>query len=454
MLALLVALCAQAPDWSGFGLRERLGDAEAAGARARIVAWITRLGAPAERLKVIETEERPVYRVVVETLDEERRVERVSRPHEGGIVGPHAVTEADPWAPPLPAFDGWEERSWLVPVAGSERLLTCKPCAGKGMTDCRNCGGDGSVSCTPCLGSGRVGCGACAGSGYGPCERCGRRGKGAKCTLCRRARPSCATCRNGTVLCVACNGHGVESCAACKDKGRFPCGGCGTKGRVVEGLRVVIALKLRRAEQVVTALDAKWIDRVPAWTGGWLRATAEELEAAAARVPDAELRARLPAVAERERTGKERVRAQRVSVLRTPATFVRFEMEATTYDAVLAGDAVVCDGSPAEDWAASRGRTAVRLAAEGRAEEARKAAREAMRVDPRNADAKRALEEADRGAGAEAPSPSPAPRPRSTGGDFEVSNATFSLIIVVGLLAMVLVVVMAIWLGGAKGTGA
>lgn len=94
----------------------------------------------------------------------------------------------------------FEERSWSLIRAGSERVVPCPASCAGGQVQCRRCQG-GTVMCSSCLGSGqktrtRQGAGGQSYQESYPCSWCGGSGR----------RP-CDTCRgNGWLICADCDG--------------------------------------------------------------------------------------------------------------------------------------------------------------------------------------------------------------------------------------------------------
>jgi len=414
---------AQSDGWSGWTARRALTETESRAVRERIVAWISKAGAVdalaafARRSKITAGEEIPVYRVAVEALVEERRLDRVRRVYEGGSNQARTCGDPDLWAAPLPSFVTFEPRAWRLPVDGSTEVATCRGCAGKGDVPCRTCGGDGMRECATCKGHGKLACADCKGWGCLRCSYCERGGKPqveGVCDSCERPRKDCprSTCVEGEFPCGDCLGLSSVRCEGCRMKGKFSCEPCRGKGRTVESYEILIALTVQREESTFTKLDAKWANRVRRPATGWTEQRLAGLDAAVAAIGDEDIRGLVAAGIKRGRADRPTLRDLRVSIQRVPAALVTFEIDAALYEALVSGDDVTVVGSPAGQWVAAAAARAMQLVSEGKFAAAREAAQSALVVDPRSAAAAAAIDAADRAekeARREAERPKPAP---------------------------------------------
>ncbi len=429
ILLLLLAFSAgsqaqDSQDWSGWQLTKALPDAEKERVRKKIADPIAATGVPelaalAKRITVKAMDETPIYKVVIETLVEERRLDRTKQPYEGPSVPPRSVDTADPWAPPLPKYDEFKGQSWRQPVKGSQHVETCKPCGGKGSMLCKECSGKGFSPCPPCTGTGNIPHPHCKGLGVFQCtsSKCYDLAfriatDGLTCNWCKAALPKCGDCRMGKLLCPTCAGVKTQRCGSCSMQGKFACSVCAGKGRTLESLDIVIGLVMSRAEPSYTLLDPAWLAHVTIPEKGWMTVALPDLDTAAAKMTDAALRGFVLKKADMERAGKKNVRGQHVSVLRVPVVTIQYDCDGTTYDMAEIGSKTVAGKTPLATWLAAKVETATKMISDGEWKAAREAAEAVLKVDAKNDKAKKALEasakleqeEIDR---AKAPPPAP-----------------------------------------------
>ncbi len=401
LIAIVAAVCgaAQGADWSGYEMRRKLAETELDALRQRAAALVARPDVPelleaAKRVTVTGAEELPVYRILIETLVEERKLDRIVKPYAGGAVPAREVHDADPWKPALPEIRGWETQSWRLPVEKSVEVRICKPCGGKGANDCQPCKGKGMINCGGCAGTGNIPDPECKGTGLKPCPECGRGGTSKKenrCDWCRAVRPPCgnSVCRSGKLMCQTCNGLKILGCPPCQVKGKMSCGSCVGKGKISETLEILIVLNASKAEHTQTWLGEAWIKQVKAADGPWARQEMAGLEEAAGRIPEERLREFVLAQASAARAGgKDKVRGQRVSVQRVPVTLVKFELDGATYEAILSGGEFTADRPPLAQWIVDRMQGAQKALADAKFAEAREQASLALKADPKLGDAK------------------------------------------------------------------
>ncbi|MEK7865749.1 MAG: hypothetical protein AAB434_03640 [Planctomycetota bacterium] len=395
MLTLILAACLAQPDWSGLQTRRDLGDAEKSEARDVLALHLRSYGIDeltrlADGIEVRRGVEAPVVFVEVITLDERRSLERQTEPYDGPQLPPPTVRDADPWAPPLPAWEVYDDHHWVLPVEGSEesqacpgcrgqRQVACAKCGADGATDCANCRAQGEVPCTSCDGRGRDRCGACGGDG-----RMRRFGENRRCTSCGGdGEKTCSRCRSGKVACPTCHGKKQVECQTCRGKKRLACATCEGNGalRTVELVHIHLVAETRTSTWTRLVGDVE----VPAPRTGWGSVEEEGLEEAASRIPEEGLRVHVLALAKRRRDVAARPRGQLVRLAVVPCRWVEYAVAGKTYEALLVDGVVREEDSPTTGWIAATVEEAERLLAAGNPDEADRLARLALTVRPDHA---------------------------------------------------------------------
>ncbi|HEX7898182.1 MAG TPA: hypothetical protein VF950_10505 [Planctomycetota bacterium] len=394
MIALWIAAALQ-PDWSEFRRERDLTPKEVEDLRARLDAWGDALGVEAFRgfgraVVVGAARELPVYRLRATTLDERRELAKERRPYEGGGTLTRASKDVDLQKPPLPPFSGYDGRQWRVPVEGSAQTLPCAGCGADGRVSCARCQGRRETDCDRCRRSGKVDCATCSGSSKIRCSSCfgwGSSGIGSKrrsCSWCSGSgKRSCGACSSGKIRCDPCRGSGKVECGACRGKGDQECVTCRGRKTLVDTLEIVISLRPRVRDGVVTELPDRWASLVDA-AEPWAVAEAEEIEARVAAIPDPVLAASArKAVEESKAAVAGRARGTQLRVRRTPCVLARLMSEELGLDFQVAriGDALSFDLSPAAVWAAREAERAEGLYGTDR-EAASRVAAAALRADP------------------------------------------------------------------------
>jgi len=237
VLAIILAACLAQADWGRIETRRDLTPEELSEARDLLAKSLRSYGVDeltklADGIKVVRGHCTPVVFLEVVTLDEQRSLERRSEPYDGPQFPAATVPDADPWGPPLPAWDEYRDQGWVLPIEGSESSRTCPDCRGQRELPCAICGADGIVDCAKCSGQGKVRCTSCDGHGRARCTWCGgdgrRRsfGKNKTCSSCGGSgRRNCSSCQNGVVPCPTCGGKRQVECQACHGKKRLADGG-------------------------------------------------------------------------------------------------------------------------------------------------------------------------------------------------------------------------------------
>jgi len=397
VLAFVLAACLAQSDWSGIQTRrdlsaEELSEAQdllAGRLRSYGVDELTRL---AGAIQVRRGESTPVVFIEVVTLAEHRSLERHTEPCDGPQLPAPTVQEADPWGPPLPAWDEYRDQHWVLPVEGSESSRTCPDCRGQREIACATCGADGTTDCAKCRAQGEVRCTSCDGHGRERCSSCGGDGKkrsfgkNKRCTSCGGdGKKTCSRCRSGNTICPTCRGKKQIECQACRGKKRIVCATCKGKG----GLRSAAAIHIRLVAETRASTWTRLLGNheVEPPMEGWFRVTQDGLDEAASRIADEGLRGHVLALAKQGRDGAARLRGQIVRLVDVSCRWVEYEVAGTSYEALFVEREVHEEDSPALRWVASRVADAERLLAAGNVDAADHAAREALGVEPDHAGA-------------------------------------------------------------------
>jgi len=187
---------------------------------------------------------KPAYPTFLRTQFEEREKYKGHEPYTSQALPPrkyHNLDAVQIWNIELPFPSGFTEQKKSFIVDGSQHVLDCFKCSGKGWITCPECHGDGHVTCPRCSGSGTEKCSSCGGSGSirvsKSCPTCNGRGSW-------RTNESKYDSQLGQSVsyevvhhCSTCNGSGNtsvnETCRTCRGKGKVTCSRCGGKGEVV-----------------------------------------------------------------------------------------------------------------------------------------------------------------------------------------------------------------------------
>jgi hypothetical protein len=394
----MILVFAAALQSSDFTTRRELTSDEKAPIERRVREWIARGGvreleALAEKIVVARAEERPVYRIVVETQTESRTVVRALRP-VSGKPPTRLVENVDPWAIERPPHDTWEDLTGTTPVEGTAEEVPCGLCGGDGKVPCPPCGGDGHCFCSPCAGTGRVNCSSCSGNGFTRCSFCSGSGstgssRRRSCSTCGgRGKRACITCMNGKKQCTSCDGRRETNCRECRASGVIPCKACAGIGRMVQSLLIRVTIASDRTLLSWSKLGNTWA--VPEVAQGRVSSATEILA-----IPDSELRDAITSHVAAEST-REHVLRQRTWLSRDAAILVSYEVAGLPYELVIAGERVLARRSPATEWAARRSESGRRALESSDFDRAREEATAALRVDPDSKDAAFILEAVDR----------------------------------------------------------
>ena len=358
-MLILLALVLQ-DDWSGWRLERTLDESERVAIRERLAerlraTGVEELSALAEALAVINAVERPVYRMIVATLVESRRVEVVWTPTDEARRSARG-SDVDAWKPPTPSH-GSEGGSWAIAVPESEQVVDCTECSGAGKDDCEACAASGTRPCKKCRAKGEENHGPCNGTGKINCTTCGgdgRRGMGSsrtRCTWCSGSgKKDCGSCPNGKVKCALCKGRKHVDCADCDGDGEQTCERCKGKGR----LRGVAVIRITIAADNSPELFTRLKGAPPAASSEWVSVDRADFAVQAARIPDEELRNGMLAHASRARTSAAPVRGQRVALCRVVCVEVEYEVDRVRYVAAVTATGVASEDWPGARWAAAK----------------------------------------------------------------------------------------------------
>lgn len=396
MIAWVVAAALQ----SDFVLDRELSAEEVAKLRDRLDAWGEGRGVEAFRgfgrqARIEGARERPVYRIRALALDEGREVEWTSRPYEGRETLVRSLGAVDRFAPPTPEYKGFESRQWRLPVEGSARTLSCPPCRGEGQvacsrcrgrrqTDCERCRGAGTLACSPCGGTSQVRCSFCFGFGSSNRRRC--------LTCSGLGKRPCGSCASGKVRCGACSGNRKQDCGPCRGKGRQECVTCRGRASLVETLEIVISLRPRASDLIVTELPGRWRAATSSAEHATWSMPGEDAPAWIDRIPDPALAAEVRrglALARGAVVGRRREESLRVTRVACAVATARWEALDVETGLALIDGRLHFDRSPASVWAERQAELAERSLSDGHAEAL---ARAALRADPECGRARRVLD--------------------------------------------------------------
>lgn len=393
MIALWIAAALQS-DWSEYRRERALSPDEVEELRVRLDAWGEALGVEAFRgfgraVAVLQARELPVYHVRATTLEERRELTRERKPYEGSGTLTRTAKEVDLYAPPLPAFQGFDSRTWRLPVDGSAQTLPCPGCGADGRVTCARCNGRRTMDCDRCRGSGKVKCATCDGTSKIRCSSCsgwGSSGMGSKrknCSWCSGSgKRSCRDCSSGSVRCDPCGADGKVDCGGCRGKGEQDCGTCKGRKALVETQQIVISLRPWVREATVTLLPALWVSSTGA-EGAWARAEGVDVDPRVAEMSDPVLAAAARKALDESKAGAGgRARGTELRVRRSPRILASLTSEplGLAFDVARIGDDLRFEPSPASFWSGREAQRAEVLYATDR-EEAKRAAAMALRAD-------------------------------------------------------------------------
>ena len=327
----------------------------------------------------------PRYQVEVQTLYEQRFVERREKPYQGQIVPLLSVTEAnvDPMSFEFRRRQEFEPFQDEMLVDASQEIHDCSDCDKTGSATCPECAGEGDVPCPQCGGSTAVVCPQCQGRGalkreqQIPAEkRCygcwgsgvyrggilaAADGRASRCPMCygrgftmgydiEQIVVPCNNCGTaGQIQCRNCRATGIVTCAKCRGATNITCPRCDGRTAVVSYLAIVRTLDPIVQTQVhfdqapSEAVQALLVDRVAAdnhlvcveatETTKVTDFLAELPEASAVRVLATEL-GKLLATAEGQVLSKKgAIEWQRVEIRQSVAASIRYEFAGQQYEA-------------------------------------------------------------------------------------------------------------------------
>lgn len=200
---------------------------------------------------------RNVYFYRLRLLYEQRSpVEPDEEPDRKAEVFPIAA-EVEPWSVKLPPVkDFVDDPGDRVALPGSTRVVTCPPCAGRGVVVCPRCGGRQRVvvtrpvsQATPSTPAASPGVGAVAASLSAP-------GTPARTSAPSRGAPAAAEpppIEQVLVACPECNGRGGVTCERCEGFGRL------IQRKMFRWQR---SADLLRTHDNLPDLDEAWLSRV------------------------------------------------------------------------------------------------------------------------------------------------------------------------------------------------
>ena len=187
---------------------------------------------------------KPAYPAFLRTQFEEREKYKGHEPYTSQVLPPRKYQTLDAvqiWAINLPFPSGFTEQKKSFIVNGSQHVLDCFNCSGKGWITCPDCRGDGSVTCPRCGGQRTERCPKCGGSGSirvsKSCPTCNGRGSWRTDELKYDSQLGRNISYEVVYHCNTCKGSGNisdnETCRTCGGRGKVTCSRCGGKGEVV-----------------------------------------------------------------------------------------------------------------------------------------------------------------------------------------------------------------------------
>ncbi len=401
ILAMAAAVLLQ-DDWSAYTSHRDLAAEEIEEAQRSIQQWlvnpdVAELQALAGKIRVTRADEMPVYRVLVETAIEGRTLVRVRKPSKG-MAPRRTVEKVDPWILERPAYDGWDDASWMVPVEGTAEQVVCDGCAGDGSKTCSTCSGGKRVPCPTCRGSGRTTCGSCSGGGSTRCSPCGGSGSTGiarsrrSCTSCGGSGRRRCTCSGGSRNCSSCSGGRTTGCRDCQSAGEIPCRACESTGFIVQSLSVRITISIAKRPERISLLASDWRT---AETGKMRSASGEAMAAKITSIRDLLIRDPILECVKRQ-ADLEHVLRQRVWMARDVAVLVAYEVAGRPYECVISGGRITARVSPVTEWAARMAASARESYTAGKIDQAMEDALAALRVDPDCLAAKAVVDDIER----------------------------------------------------------
>ena len=193
-------------------------------------------------VEIVEVVERPVYTFGLHSQLDTRTVREGEKPFTGQDIPEkiyHHPSEVEVWDQDLHLPADFKEENNSYIVEGSQEVITCSRCKGRGRTICDTCSGKGSHECGSCSGSGETTCQACHGTGkqQEKCGTCG--GSGQVKSDYNNAEQrwnyiQCSSCSGGshTVNCSRCHGTKKETCSTCSGSGTVRCETCKGTGEI------------------------------------------------------------------------------------------------------------------------------------------------------------------------------------------------------------------------------
>lgn len=195
----------------------------------------------------------------VQTQYESRDISAESIPYSGGHVDSGYSPKM--WDIEVESPKDFENSKKELQVPGSEKVVNCSKCSGRGKNSCSSCSGNGEVRCSTCGGDGKTNCSYCSGRGQVNCSSCSGHGynveyksktesyydysKGStewrtvnytenvRCYSCSSGKVSCTNCSTrGKVSCWTCHEKGKVTCSRCNGSGTLTCGDCSGNGRI------------------------------------------------------------------------------------------------------------------------------------------------------------------------------------------------------------------------------
>ena len=390
-------------DWSSYTSHRDLEPGEIEEAQRVVQQWLVKPGvaeleALTDKIRVTRADELPVYRVLVETATEGRTLVRVRKPSHG-MAPQRTVMTVDPWSLERPPYDGWDDKSWVIPVDGTAEQVPCDGCAGSGSKTCPTCSGSKRVPCGPCHGTGRTTCGSCSGSGSTRCSYCSGSGSTGiaksrrSCTSCGGSgRRKCSSCSGGYKSCSSCSGSRMVGCRDCQSAGEIPCRTRESTGFIVQSLSVRITVSIAKRPERVSLLAPEW---VTAETGRMRSVTGDAINAKVSSIRDLIIRDPILEIVKRQ-ADQEHFLRQRVWIARDPAVLIAYEVAGRPYECVLSGGRMTARVSPLTEWASRLAAHAREEYAAGKADLAMEDALAALKVDPDCAAAKSVVDDIER----------------------------------------------------------
>ena len=363
------------------------------------------------KVKITGNEECLVMSCSLRTQYESRRVYKTIRPHLGGAVGPHTISDPkniNPWDMQLDEPTDFVKKEDEYAVKGSQWVDACSICSGKGESTCSACQGHGREICPECHGSKKERCEACDGTGFvlcpechgeviihcqkcnssgtirytvreqkyeynyqtqknelkfvdvphtKQCDACGGRGSW-RCGRCRNTTRkgyiTCSACGNmGYTTCQTCKGQGELVCDSCSGRGKITCKNCKGHGQMLHGIAVEQTLDEQLQRQYLG--DKRVLDlatKIQLYGTYMLKERGEDLKKNL--IPsEPKCNTIINDFFDNAERNDAEILFQEAKVMRCPMHFITYTFEGETYTGIIHHDTFYPNNSPIDDFATS-----------------------------------------------------------------------------------------------------